>query len=126
MGSCIDLLMSSSTNEADNDDNHDDNDDRQRKSVVNECNSNGVEARQLFSNRILTEIYHRIKARPLLTGADQTDTVRRISKAMGNLNQVKILPHRSTTNIFELVDTHRRLVCYCTVIHVCQLDGNVF
>nr|CAH8839976.1 unnamed protein product [Trichobilharzia regenti] len=115
-----DLLMSSSTNEADNDDNHDDNDDRQRKSVVNECNSNGVEARQLFSNRILTEIYHRIKARPLLTGADQTDTVRRISKAMGNLNQVKILPHRSTTNIFELVDTHRRLVCYCTVIHIIQ------
>ncbi|CAH8837993.1 unnamed protein product [Trichobilharzia szidati] len=114
--------MSSSTNQADNGDNDDDDDvgERQRKSVVTECNSNAVQARQLFSNRILTEIYHRIKARPLLTGADQTDTVRRISKAIGNLNQVTILPHKSTTNNFDLVDTHRRLVCYCTVIHIIQ------
>ncbi|CAH8502854.1 unnamed protein product [Heterobilharzia americana] len=93
--------------------------DRQESSVNGYCN-NTVEARRIFSNRALTEIYHRIKARPLVPGPDQTEIVRHISKAMGNLNELKVFGGESTSNVFELVESHRRLVCYCTVIHIVQ------
>lgn len=88
-------------------------------------NNKSLDIKHVFSNRTLTEIFHRIKVKPLEPGSDQTTIVRHISKAIRNLQEVKILNTDDidneflfTNNPFELVEPHRRLVCYCTVIHV--------
>uniref|UniRef100_A0A3Q0KKT6 Putative guanyl-nucleotide exchange factor n=1 Tax=Schistosoma mansoni TaxID=6183 RepID=A0A3Q0KKT6_SCHMA len=90
-------------------------------------NNKSFDIKHVFSNRTLTEIFHRIKVRPLEPGSDQTTIVRHISKAIRNLQEVKILniddidnESLFTNNPFELVEPHRRLVCYCTVVHINQ------
>ncbi|CAH8495981.1 unnamed protein product [Schistosoma intercalatum] len=90
-------------------------------------NNKSLDIKHVFSNRTLTEIFHRIKVKPLEPGSDQTTIVRHISKAIRNLQEVKILNTDDidneflfTNNPFELVEPHRRLVCYCTVIHINQ------
>ncbi|CAH8493351.1 unnamed protein product [Schistosoma mattheei] len=92
-------------------------------------NNKSLDIKQVFSNRTLTEIFHRIKVKPLEPGSDQTTIVRHISKAIRNLQEVKILNTDDidneflfTNNPFELVEPHRRLVCYCTVIHINQIN----
>ncbi|CAH8475580.1 unnamed protein product [Schistosoma turkestanicum] len=109
------------------------------ESIMNndqKTNNNLIHLKQIYSNRILTEIFHRIKMKSLIPGPDQTTIVQHISKAIKNLHEIKILNDDDSTttnnnhvynesslfmsNPFELVETHRRLVCYCTVIHIHQ------
>ncbi|VDO69399.1 unnamed protein product [Schistosoma curassoni] len=80
-------------------------------------NNKSLDIKHVFSNRTLTEIFHRIKVKPLEPGSDQTTIVRHISKAIRNLQEVKILNTDDidneflfTNNPFELVEPHRRLI----------------
>ncbi|TNN08616.1 Brefeldin A-inhibited guanine nucleotide-exchange protein [Schistosoma japonicum] len=115
--------------------NHYDVVDERHTATMKECiinDSNGYsnnnkanDIKHLFSNRKLTEIFYRIKVRPLAPGMDQTTIVRHIAKAIRNLNEVKLYNTNKDnesvfSNTFDLVESHRRLICYCTVIHIIQ------
>ncbi|KAK4469121.1 hypothetical protein MN116_006706 [Schistosoma mekongi] len=107
--------------------------DERYTATMTECitnNSNGYsnnnkanDIKHLFSNRKLTEIFYRIKVRPLTPGMDQTTIVRHIARAISNLNEVKLYNTNKDnesvfSNTFDLVESHRRLICYCTVMHL--------
>lgn len=82
--------------------------------------------KQIFSQTILAGIYNRIRLQPLEPGPDHTTLVRRIHKSILNLNDgqfntpKEVMPDDPLTfnSIFDLVESHRRLVCYCAVIHI--------
>ncbi|CAL8095071.1 unnamed protein product [Calicophoron daubneyi] len=85
--------------------------------------------KEAFSNAKLTAIFQRIKAVPIVTGVDHTSLVQRISRALVVPPVHSECKHKQCgccglcESFLGLVEPHRRLVCYCTMVQFVRQHG---